>query len=145
MAKEFLDVAVNMPSLFPLHSGISMTSSVEKLISIILMRCVGDFYAYCGGPALLRGPPLIRQDCCQTASLTSHSSGALVVCSLEKVRCRLLSSQRLGDMTVTVDPCGLRALCVGGKWLGVWVTSALLQTDKKFNFQSRRSESLVRG
>lgn len=131
-----------MPSLFPLHFSFWMTSTAEWLISMMLMRCVGVLYGYCRGlTRLCWEVPLIRPHRCQRAVQTSYNSRALVVCSL-KVRCQLISAERLGNMSVTVDPC---RLC--GVWEGeghVCIITAQLWSSKLTSliFRAARSRLL---
>lgn len=81
IAEEFFDITVNMPSLFSLHSSFSMASSVEWLISMMLMRCVGVLYGHWEGltPALTRGPiSLDRTVSDSLASLPRQRGSAFV-------------------------------------------------------------------
>lgn len=81
IAEEFFDITVNMPSLFSLHSSFSMASSVEWLISMMLMRCVGVLYGHWEGltPALTRGPiSLDRTVSNSLASLPRQRGSAFV-------------------------------------------------------------------
>lgn len=105
--------AVHMPSFSPLlFFAFGWHRLQSGLLRVMLMRCAGGSCGYRRGlTRLCREILLIRPHRCQTAWLTSRNSMAPVVRSL-KVRCRPISAERLGNMSVTSDPCWLRCVCV---------------------------------
>lgn len=138
--------AVDMPSFSPLlfFFAFGRHRLQSGLLRVMLMRCAGGLYGYRRGlTRLCREIPLIRPHRCQTAWLTSRNSRAPVVRSL-KVRCRLISAERLGNMSVTSDPCWLRCVCVWECDGHVCVATAQLRSSELTSL-ILRGQRIMRG